>query len=159
MTLFKKGQLVFIDTLQQEFDQNTGIPFFTARALVISNDDGAFTGSLQTLKISDLISKLSNFIYDGVNSREAHKLYTWPINLGDSAAWAESKRSFIERHVMNFPIRIQQVKNENQVTWEFITPEQFKKAPAHLQATADFQHYLDHQAEYFFLRKEKKDPQ
>ena len=159
MTLFKKGKLVFIDTLQQELDQNTGIPYFTARALVITNDDASSTGSLQTLKISDLISKLSTFIYDGVNSREAHKLYTWPINIGDNSAWAESKKSFIERHVMHFPIRIHQVEDENQITWEFITPEEFKKSPANLQASPDFQHYLDHQAEYFFLRKEIIDPE
>jgi hypothetical protein len=158
MTLFKKGKLVFTDSLQQENDPHTNVPYFTAKALVIAEEDGNYTGSIETLHIADLISRLSHFIYDGVNSREAHKLYTWPVNLGDNNAWAESKRSFLEQHVMHFPIRIHRVENENQVTWEFITPEEFKKTPPDLLASADFQHYLDHQAEHFFLRKEKNDP-
>ncbi|WP_432708626.1 hypothetical protein [Pedobacter sp.] len=158
MTLFKKGKLVFTDSLQQKKDPETNVPYFTARALVIAEDDDHTTGSIETLKITDLISKMSHFVYDGVNSREAHKLYTWPVNLGDSNAWAESKRSFLEQHVMHFPIRLHKVENEDELTWEFISPEEFKKSPPDLQASADFQHYLDHQAEYFFLRKERNDP-
>lgn len=158
MTLFKKGKLVFTGNLQQENNPETNVPYFTARALVIEEEDGHFSGYVETLHIADLISRLSHFIYDGVNSREAHKLYTWPLKLGDNNAWAESKRLFLEQHVMHFPIRIHRVENENQITWEFIGPEEFKKTPPGLHATADFQHYLDHQAEYFFLRKEKNDP-
>ena len=158
MTLFKKGKLVFTESLQQENDPETNVAYFTARALVVIEEDNKAIGTIETLKISDLISKLSRYLYDGVNSREAHKLYTWPVNLGDSNAWAASKREFLEQHMMHFPIRIHGVENENEITWSFITPEEFKQIPDDLQATVDFQQYLDHQSEYFFLRKEKNDP-
>jgi hypothetical protein len=156
--LFKKGKLVFIDGLQEQSTPESNTPYFTAKALVIAEEDGQFFGSVEVLKISDLIQKSSNYVYDGVNSREAHRLYTWPANLGDNKAWSESKRIFLSQHVMNFPIQILSVQQENQITWEFITPEKFKKTPEGLQATPEFQQYLDHINEYFFLRKERNDP-
>jgi hypothetical protein len=156
--VFKKGKLVFIENLQQENDVHSGIPYFTARALVVSEEAGEISGSVQTLKASDLISKLSRYRYDGVNSREAHRLYTWPVQLGDNQAWADSKKAFLEQHVMNFPIRILQVVNENELSWEFISPEEFKKPTPGLLASAEYQHYLDQQDAYFFLRKDKNVP-
>lgn len=156
--MFKKSKLVFLDHLQQHYPKDGGAAYFTATALVIAEHDGKYTGSRETLRISDLILKQSSFIYDGTHTREAHKLYTWPKNLGDMEAWAASKKIFLEQHILNFPIRIQSVQDEHHLTWEFITPEQFKKTPQDLQASADFQEYLDHSQEYFFLRKERNDP-
>ncbi len=156
--LFKRGKLVFTEDLEEQTSTSSGVPYFTAKALVITEADGQNYGSVEVLKISDLIQKTSSYVYDGVNKREAHKLYSWPANLGDHHAWAESKRIFLMQHVMNFPIHIISVDGENQITWEFITPEQFKIMPQNLQASPDFQKYLDHQDEWFFLRKERNEP-
>ncbi len=151
--LFKKGKLVFTDALQEESSAGLNIPYYTAQALVISEQDGQYLGAVEELKISDLIQKTSTFVKDGVIKMEAHKLYTWPANLGDHQAWSESKKRFLEKHVMNFPIRIISVLEDNHITWEFISPEEFKKVPTDLKATPEFQNYLDHQHEYFFLRQ------
>lgn len=156
--MFKKGKLVFVDTLQQHTPHEGAASYFTARALVIYEVDGQYFGASEILHISDLILKQSSFLYDGVNTREAHKLYTWPHNLGDMEAWANSKKEFIEQHLLNFPIQIQSVQGPHHCTWEYISPEQFKKVPDGLQADNHFQQYLDHINEYFFLRKERKDP-
>jgi len=156
--LFKKGKLVFIEALKEESSEELAIPYFTAKALVISEIDGQYYGTVEVLNISDLIQKTSNYVYDGVNIREAHKLYTWPVNLGDSKAWGDSKRIFLEQQVMNFPINILSVQEDKHLTWEFISPEQFKNISAGLQASPEFQNYLDHKEEYFFLRKEKNEP-
>lgn len=156
--MFKKGKLVFIDHLQQHTPEGDSAPYFTASALVIAEKNGQYFGTVEELNISDLILKQSSFIYDGVNSREAHKLYTWPRNLGDMEAWAKSKKEFLEQHVLNFPIQIQSVQGKHHVTWEYITPEQFKKTPEDIHSSEAFQHYLDHIQEYFFLRKERRDP-
>lgn len=154
---FKKGKLVFIEALKEESSEELAIPYFTAKALVISEIDGQYYGTVEVLNISDLIQKTSNYVYDGVNTREAHKLYTWPVNLGDSKAWGDSKRIFLEQQVMNFPINILSVQEDKYLTWEFISPEQFKNIPARLHASPEFQNYLDHKEEYFFLRKEKNE--
>lgn len=156
--MYKKSKLVFIEDLQQHNPKDGGAAYFTAKALVIAEDNGQYYGTEETLRISDLILKQSSFIYDGVHSREAHKLYTWPRNLGDMAAWAASKKAFLEQHVMHFPIQIHSVQEQQHLNWEFITPEQFKKTPSDIQASAAFQHYLDHIGDYFFLRKERNDP-
>ena len=155
---FKKGKLVFTGDLQEEHTVELNIPYFTATALVIAAENGKYTGTVERLKISELIQKTSSYIEDGVNAREAHKLYTWPANLGDHKAWSESKRIFLLQHVMNFPINIIAVQEQNHLTWEFITPEEFKIIPPGLKASPEFQQYLDHQDEYFFLRKDRNDP-
>ena len=155
---FKKGKLVFIEDLKEETSPGLNVTYFTAKALVIAASDGQYIGTVETLKISELIQKTSCYVHDGVHQREAHKLYTWPANLGDHQAWSKSKRIFLMQHVMNFPIRIIAIPPENHLTWEFITPEQFKNIPAGIQASPEFQHYLDQQQAYFFLRKEKNEP-
>jgi len=155
---FKKGNLVFIEDLKEETSAGSNVTYFTAKALVIAKSDGQYFGTVETLKISELIQKTSAYMYDGVHQREAHKLYTWPANLGDHQAWTESKRIFLMQHVMNFPIRIIDVKADHHLVWEFITPEQFKNTPPDLQFSPEFQHYLDNQHAYFFLRKEKNEP-
>ena len=155
---FKKGKLVFTEDLQEQQSTSSGVSYFTAKALVIAEADGQYYGAVESLRISDLIQKTSSYIYDGLSRREAHKLYTWPANLGDNTAWAESKRIFLMQHVMNFPIHIISVAGENEITWEFITPEQFKTIPENLVASPEFQNYLDHQDDWFFLRKEKNEP-
>jgi hypothetical protein len=156
--LFKKGKLVFTEDLKEDITPDSNVPYFTAKALVISEADGHFVGSVKVLKISDLIQKTSAYVYDGVHKQEAHKLYTWPTNLGDHKAWGESKRIFLAQHVMNFPISISAVENKNHITWKFINPEEFKATPPGIQASPEFQDYLDHQEAYFFLRKDKNEP-
>jgi hypothetical protein len=111
--LFKKGKLVFIDTLQEENSPGLNIPYYTAKALVVIEENGQYYGTEDTLNISDLILKTSNYVYDGTNNHEAHKLYTWPADLGNSKAWSESKKIFLQQHVMNFPIQILSVIEEN----------------------------------------------
>ncbi|MET3113753.1 hypothetical protein AAKU52_001482 [Pedobacter sp. CG_S7] len=155
---FKKGKLVFIEALKEESTIDLAVTYFTAKALVISEKDGEYYGTVEVLNISDLIQKTSIYVYDGLNTREAHKLYTWPVNLGDSKSWGESKRIFLEQQVLNFPINILAVQEEKYLTWEFISPEQFKNIPSGLQASPEFQNYLDHKEEYFFLRKERNEP-
>ncbi len=156
--LFKKGKLVFTDSLEEENSLGLNIPYYTASALVITEEEDGIFGTIGTLNISDLILKTSAYVYDGTNKQEAHHLFTWPRNLGDRKAWSESKRIFLHQHVMNFPIQILDVTEENHITWQFITPEVFKKTPPGLQASPAFQNYLDHIDEYFFLRKDRKDP-
>lgn len=155
--IFKKGKLVFTDELQQEQLPN-GAAYFTAKALAIVTENNENHGLVATLKVSDLIQKQARFVTDGVNTIEAHKLFTWPSRLGDHEAWADSKRAFIEAHLMNFPIEIISVDADQFPTWTYITPEQFKKVPANLEASAAFQQYLDEQGSYFFLRKDRNEP-
>jgi len=155
---FKKGNLVFIEDLKEETSAGSNVTYFTAKALVIAESDGQYAGTVETLKISELIQKTSAYVHNGVHQREAHKLYTWPANLGDHQAWSESKRIFLMQHVMNFPIRMIKVADDHHLTWEFITPEQFKNTPPNIKSSPEFQHYLDNQQTYFFLRKEKNEP-
>ena len=155
--LFKKGKLVFTDELQQDSLPN-GVAYFTAKAIVITTDHSHARGDIETLKVSDLILKQAKFVTDGVNTIEAHKLYSWPAQLGDNNAWAASKTAFIEEHILNFPIEIISVDEEHHPTWTFITPEEFKKFPEGLDTSPAFQEYLDRQETYFFLRKERNDP-
>lgn len=150
--MYQKGKLVFTGHLEQHTAEN-GVAYFTAEALVVETSPEV-RGLTATLRVSDLIQKLAHFVYDGVNTREAHKLFTWPANLGDNQAWAASKRAFIEQHVMHFPIRIYDVDENGLPTWGFISPEEFHQIPSGLSASDSFQHYLDHQSEFFFLRKE-----
>ncbi len=156
--LFKKGKLVFTDNLKEENSPGLNIPYYTASALVITQQNDGHVGSVETLNISDLILKTSSYVYDGTNSQEAHHLFNWPSNLGDSKAWSESKRIFLHQHIMNFPIQIIDVTEENHITWKYITPEVFKNTPQNLQASPEFQYYLDHIQAYFFLRKDRNDP-
>lgn len=156
--MFKKGTLVFTDGLKLHEGAGLSAPYFTARAIVVAQSGDQYHGSIEELQISDLILKQSSFLYDGVNTREAHKLYTWPRNLGDHKAWAESKKAFLEQHVMHFPLQIRAVEQEHHLTWEFITPEQFKKMPAGITYDEAFRDFYEHPGNYFFLRKERNDP-
>ena len=154
----KKGKYVFIDSLKEEQDENASVPFFTAKAIIIAENHESFTGDIAVLNLSDLILKQSAYIDENGKITEAHKLYTWPRNLGSTPQWTAAKHEFLNQYILNFPIEVLSLQESNGVTWRFITPENFKKTPANIKTSPEFEEYLANQAEYFFLRRPLKDP-
>jgi hypothetical protein len=153
LQLLKKGKYVFIGLLKEEQDKNSSVPYFTAKAIMILEDHGIFTGDIGILKLSDLILRQSTYIDENGKMIEAHKLYTWPRNLGSTAEWTAAKQEFFNQYILNFPIEVLSLQESNGITWKFITPEQFKKIPAEIDARPAFQEYVTKQEEYFFLRR------
>ncbi|KIO76358.1 hypothetical protein TH53_15530 [Pedobacter lusitanus] len=154
---FQKGKYVFTDHLKVVHPQGLSVPFLTAEAILITDNNGSPKGDIATVKVSDLILKQSTFIDDDGRSLEAHKLYVWPRNLGSTQEWTANKLEFLNQFVLNFPIEIISSDESNGVTWKYITPEYFKKIPEAIEASADFQEYAAHQSEYFFLRRPLKE--
>ena len=155
---FKKGRYVFTGLLREERDENVSVPYFTAKAIIIEENHDNFTGEIAVLKLSDLILRQSAYIDENGKVIEAHKLYTWPRNLGSTTEWTAAKRDFLEQYILNFPIEVLSLQESDGLTWRFITPEQFKKIPSDIVATPAFQEYAAHQDEYFFLRRPVNDP-
>ncbi|HEY0176956.1 MAG TPA: hypothetical protein VGC08_11295, partial [Pedobacter sp.] len=85
--LLQKGKYVFTDELKEELAEGASVPYFSAKAIVILENNGVITGDILTVNVSDLILKQSSYIDETGKIIEAHKLYTWPRNLGSTAAW------------------------------------------------------------------------
>lgn len=156
--LLRKGKYVFIDDLKEETNMGSSIPYFSAKAIIIGEKDGQTTGDIATVNLSDLVLKQSSYVDENGKTIEAHKLYIWPRNLGSTAQWTAAKQEFLNQFVLNFPIEILSLQPENGVTWRYITPENFKKFPADIQASAGFEEYAAHKEEYFFLRRPIHEP-
>lgn len=156
--LLQKGKYVFIDNLEQEHPQGVSVPFFTAKAIIILEKDGVLSGEISTVNVSDLILKQSSYLDETGKIIEAHKLYTWPRNLGSTPGWAAAKQEFLNQFILNFPIEIVSLQESNGVTWKYITPENFKDFPETIQGSADFQEFTAHKNEYFFLRRPVNEP-
>jgi hypothetical protein len=157
--LLQKGKYVFIDELKQEQPEGVSVPFFTAKAIMILEKDGILSGEIATVNVSDLILKQSSYLDETGKIIEAHKLYTWPRNLGSTPGWAAAKQEFLNQFILNFPIEIVSLQESNGVTWKYITPENFKDLPENIQGSADFQEFAAHKNEYFFLRRPMNEPQ
>ncbi|MBB5634148.1 hypothetical protein HDE68_000033 [Pedobacter cryoconitis] len=155
---FQKGRYVFTDHLEEVHPEGVTVPFLTAKAILMVSDDGLIKGDVATVKISDLILKQSTFIDDDGKVIEAHKLYVWPRNLGSTKEWTANKQEFLNEFVLNFPIEVISLDESNGVTWKYITPENFKKIPEGMDVSASFKDYVEHQNEYFFLRRPLKEP-
>ena len=152
-SFIQKGKYVFIDQLTVIEDNNSSVPYFSAKAIAMLKTDDKYEGVITNFRISDLILKQSSFIDDNGKTIEAHKLYVWPRNLGKTKEWTASKEEFLNEFILNFPIEIISTQESNGVTWRFITPEHFKKIPEGIDASEEFQEYADHIDEYFFLRR------
>lgn len=133
----KKGKYVFFGTPEQQQGENVLVPYFTASGLCLTENEGLVSGKVEQFDISHLISKRSVYV-DSERSIEAHKLYTWPAKLGDPNAWAESKRIFFEDHLIDHPIEILFELEENQVSWKYISPQDFSEAAAMVSTSPEF---------------------
>ncbi|SDZ94118.1 hypothetical protein [Pedobacter hartonius] len=156
--LLQKGKYVFTDELKEELTEGLSVPFFTAKAIVIKENAAEFSGDIAVFNISDLILRQSTYIDENGKMTEAHKLYIWPHNLGSTAQWTAAKQEFLNQYILNFPIEILSLQESNGVTWKFISPENFKKIPASIQASPEFRDFADHQEEYIFLRRPLNEP-
>jgi hypothetical protein len=156
--LLQKGKYVFIDALKEEHSDSASVPFFTAKAILVVEHATGFTGDIAVVNLSDLILRQSTYIDENGKQIEAHKLYTWPRNLGSTEQWVAAKREFLNQYILNFPVEVLSLQESNGVTWKYISPENFKKIPPGLQASSDFREFADHQHEYFFLRRPLNEP-
>ncbi|MCX2480093.1 hypothetical protein OQY15_13415 [Pedobacter sp. MC2016-15] len=156
--LLKKGKYVFTDLLEEKQDPNASVPYFTAKAIIIEENPDNFTGDVAHVRLSDLILKQSSYIDENGKIIEAHKLYTWPRNLGSTPQWTAAKQEFLNQFILNFPIEILSLQEHGGVTWRFISPEQFKKLPANINASPEFQDFAAHKNDYFFLRQPLNEP-
>jgi|GEM_PF-1880078 len=156
--LLQKGKYVFTGDLQEVYKEGLSVPFFTAKAIILIEKDGKLSGDIQTVNISDLIQKQSSYVDGAGKIIEAHKLYTWPRNLGSTKEWSASKQEFLNQYLLNFPIAILSVQESNGVTWKYITPENFKDFPADVQGSVSFLEFASHKNEYFFLRRPVDEP-
>jgi len=154
----QKGKYVFTELLHTDYHEGSSIPFFYAKAISIIQKEQSFIGDIGAVNLSDLILKQSTFIDEHGKSIEAHKLYTWPRNLGSTNEWTASKREFLEEFIMNFPVEILSLQDQNGVTWRYISPENFKALPQEIHMSEAFKGYAEHQGEYFFLRRETEEP-
>jgi hypothetical protein len=156
--VLQKGKYVFIDELQEVYKEGVSVPFFTARAILISGSDEQLYGDIQTVNVSDLILKQSTYIDETGKNIEAHKLYTWPRNLGSTSQWSAAKHEFLTQYILNFPLEIIAAQDPNGVTWRYITPENFKDFPADTESSVSFKEFASHKNEYFFLRRPVNEP-
>jgi hypothetical protein len=148
-----KGKYVFTDELTEVQNPDMSVPYFTAKAIMITADKDEIFGDTGVVRISDLILKQSTFIDEHGKHTEAHKLYIWPGNLGSTKEWTAGKREFLTEFVLNFPLEVLSVQESNGVTWRYITPENFKKFPEDISASQSFREFAEHRKEYFFLRR------
>lgn len=128
-----KGKYLFFGIPQQLDGQNIMVVQFSAAALAIQPSESGCTASIEEYEIGPLLSKRSTHI-KAEKTLEAHKLYTWPANLGDPQAWANSKRLFFEVHLMNQAIEVLNVLDEQQLVWKFISKSEFKSSVEEAQA-------------------------
>lgn len=151
--LIQKGRYVFIDNLTEEENFGSPIPYFSAKGITIAEKNGILTGDINTVNISDLILKQSSYIDESGKNIEAHKLYTWPRNLGSTAEWTAAKKEFLNQFILNFPIEVISLQEERGVTWRYITPENFKAFPDNIKGSVSFQEFAADRNAYFFLRR------
>jgi hypothetical protein len=155
----QKGKYVFMDELQEVYHADSPVPALLARAIRITEKEGVLFGEMGLLKLSDLILKQSAYHDEAGKIIEAHKLYTWPRNLGSTKEWTASKIEFINQYILNFPIEILAVQPTEGISWKYISPENFKNFPAEITGTASFMDFAAHKDEYFFLRRPINEPQ
>lgn len=127
------GKYLFFGAAQHLEGQNIMVVQFSASALAIQPDQSRLSASIQHYEIGPLLSKRSTHLKED-QSLEAHKLYTWPANLGDPQAWANSKRQFFETHLISHPIEILNVMDEQQIVWKFIPESEFRSSVEEAQA-------------------------
>lgn len=157
---FSTGKYVFSGELQESKTQESPVPLIWCQALRIHQTESDVIGDSALFPLSDLILKSSVFLEEDGRKTEAHKLYTWPRNLGSTKDWTTAKSNFLQEFVLNFPIEIVQLHPEQGMTWKFIKPEIFKKLPEEIIArTPEFMDFQQHPEQYFFLRKDHTDPQ
>lgn len=158
LNTFTTGKYVFTGNLQERLLAENPVPVIWADGLRMHLSDGKQVGDSGRFPVSDLILKSSVFLEDDGRKLEAHKLYTWPANLGITKHWTAAKTSFLQEFILNFPIEIISVHPEQGLTWKFITPEQFKKFPENFEAKSAFKDFFAHPETYFFLRRPLQDP-
>ncbi|MBB2147760.1 hypothetical protein [Pedobacter gandavensis] len=127
------GKYLFFGSPSQLEGQNHLVVGFSAKALGITKNESGIHAAIQQFDISPLISKISTHILEE-KSIEAHKLYTWPANLGDPKAWASSKQLFFEQHLMNQAIEVLKVLEDQQISWKFIPISSFRTLAEEAQA-------------------------
>ncbi|ALL06599.1 hypothetical protein AQ505_14500 [Pedobacter sp. PACM 27299] len=127
------GKYLFFGKPVQQEGQNVMVAGFSAKAIGIPNNKLGVAASIQEYDISLLISKRSTHLIEE-KLIEAHKLYTWPANLGDPKAWASSKYLFFEQHLINQAIEVLKVSEDHQITWKFIPLSFFQTAVKEAQA-------------------------
>lgn len=151
--LLQKGKYAFIDLLTEQKEEQDIVPYFSAKAIAITEKEGKFYGDVALFKLSDLILKSSVYIDEQGKNIEAHKLYIWPRNLVSTAEWTAAKQQFLNDFVLFFPIEVLSVQEYGGVTWRFITPENFKNLPAGIAGSESFQEFASNPDDYFFLRR------
>lgn len=128
----RTGKYLFFGSLLKLESQNVMVAGFSAKAIgIFSNRSEA--AAIQEYDISPLISKRSTHLHEE-KFIEAHKLYTWPVNLGDPQSWASSKYRFFEQHLMNQAIEVLNLSEDQQITWKFIPLSYFQLAAKEAQA-------------------------
>ncbi|MCX2453920.1 hypothetical protein OQX61_21815 [Pedobacter sp. PLR] len=127
------GKYLFFGKPARVEGQNIMVVEFSGTALGITNSESVLHAAVQEFDISPLLSKTSTHILEE-KPIEAHKLYTWPANLGDPKAWASSKQLFFEQHLMNQPIEVLNVQENQQITWRFIPVTVFRALAEEAQA-------------------------
>jgi len=156
--LLQKGRYVFVDQLTEELAEGAIVPTLSAKAICIIEKNGLLHGQANKINLSDLILKQSTYIDGNGKMIEAHKLYTWPRNLGSTTDWTAAKKEFLNQYILNFPIEVISLQESNGVTWKYITPEEFKRFPDDIVADPDFKHFASQKNEYFFLRRPIDEP-
>lgn len=126
---------LFFGVPQHLESQNIMVVQFSASALAILPGQLGLNASIQQYEIGPLLSKRSTHLKED-QSFEAHKLYTWPANLGDPQAWANCKRQFFETHLINHPIEILNVIDEQQIVWKFIQESEFRSSVEEAQTVS-----------------------
>jgi hypothetical protein len=155
---FQKGKYVFMDELQEVYHADSPVPALMARAIRITEQDGVLYGDTGLLKLSDLILKQSAYQDETGRIIEAHKLYTWPRNLGSTKEWTACKIDFINQYILNFPIEVLALQQPEGISWKYISPENFKNFPADISGTAAFMEFAAQKDDYFFLRRPINEP-
>lgn len=129
------GKYLFFGSPTQLEGQNHLVVGFSANALGIVNTEFGSLAAIQEFDISPLLAKSSTHLVEE-KAIEAHKLYTWPANLGDPKGWASSKQLFFEQHLMNQAIEILKVQEIQQITWKFIPASSFRTSVQEAQAVS-----------------------
>lgn len=153
LQVLEKGKYVFTSELEEHKIATSPIPLLTAKGFSITETDGPSVGKVIRANISELILRQSVYRDENGKMIEAHRLYTWPSDLGSTPEWTAAKRRFLDQFVLNFPLEILSRDASGGITWRYITPENFKKFPPDLSGSAEFMEFASHSADYFFLRR------
>jgi len=156
--LLQKGRYVFTENLEVIENEGSSVPIIAAKGFTITEKDGLVYGDFALVNISDLILKTAAYRDDNGRLIEAHKLYTWPRNLGSTEEWTQAKTEYLSQQVLNFPIEVTATAEEGGLSWTFITPERFKSLPKDMEMSTGFKHFADQPQDYFFLRRPVNEP-